>query len=401
MRVLRKFYLCSLCLLLVSAGALNAQELDEPLIDTTLLPPPDLDTSLASVPLPRPKVKALYLTPWTAGLSDRLDHFIDLARRTEINAYVIDVKTDEGYISYASQVPEAIEFEASKNYFDPRDVLDRMHAEGIYVIARVVCFKDRVAPSKKPEWAIQAGGVPWKDGGGNTWLNPYHPGSWRYLAKIAEEALRLGFDEVQYDYVRFPSDGRTSGIQYGAVDFPKYEAINRFLHFTRLWLPDAVISADVFGIICQSNGDTEGIGQYLEHVGCDVDFLSPMVYPSHYAKGQVINGKQFAKPDLDPYGVVHQTMLRAKQRIDGIGGYQANMRPYLQDFTATWLGSGNYKRYGAEDVRAQIQAVYDAGYEEWILWNARNVYSEGAFEAEVPTSPPSVLAAGEREVDSD
>ncbi|MCC6145176.1 MAG: hypothetical protein IT368_15320 [Candidatus Hydrogenedentes bacterium] len=158
----------------LSVGVASA-EMDAPLVESVPLAPPVLDALQAMEapgPVARPKVKALYLTPWTVGLSDRLDHFIDLARRTEINAYVIDVKTDEGHISYPSEVPEAVEFEASKKYYDVRAVLDRMHAEGIHVIARIVCFKDRVAPRKKPEWAIQSGGVPWKDRGGNTWMNP-------------------------------------------------------------------------------------------------------------------------------------------------------------------------------------------------------------------------------------
>jgi len=139
----------------------------------------------------------------------------------------------------------------------------------------------------------------------------------------------------------------------------------------------------VFGIIMESPADTEGIGQYLEYVGKDIDFISPMVYPSHYAYGQIVNKVKFEAPDLDPYGVVYNTLVKGKGRIEQVSDYKAKVRPYLQDFTASWLqpknGKKMYQSYGAEQVKQQIQAVYDAGYEEWILWSAGNKYHEEAF----------------------
>jgi len=146
-------------------------------------------------------------------------------------------------------------------------------------------------------------------------------------------------------------------------------------------LPDVILSADVFGIICESPGDREDIGQHLEFIGKELDYISPMVYPSHYALGQAVNGKVFPKPDLEPYQVIYNSLVKAKNRISKVEGYQADVRPYLQGFTATWIGKGNYIEYTAKEVRDQIKAVYDAGYEEWIIWSASNKYGkiEGAF----------------------
>ena len=159
----------------------------------------------------------------------------------------------------------------------------------------------------------------------------------------------------------------------------KYEIINEFLSYAKKELPGIVLSADVFGIILESPEDVEDIGQYLELVGMDIDYISPMVYPSHYAVGQKVNGVQFMTPDLEPYDVVYQSLLKGKDRIEKVEGYKADMRPYLQAFTASWLGSGYYQTYGIEQIKEQIKAVYDAGYEEWIFWDPSNRYPKEAF----------------------
>lgn len=152
---------------------------------------------------------------------------------------------------------------------------------------------------------------------------------------------------------------------------------------------DVPVSADVFGIISEGERDGNAIGQRLEEIGMDIDYLSPMIYPSHYANasngmmgngvGQRVNGVLFTAPDLKPYDVVYNALMKTKSRIEAVPGYKANIRPYLQDFTASYLPEGYYQVYGPEQVRAQIQAVYDAGYEEWILWNSKNNYTKGAL----------------------
>lgn len=330
-----------------------------------------------------PKVKALYLTGWVAGGAKNREHYIELANTTEINAYVVDIKDDDGYVGYESQVPEVLEYGTWKKKYDAKKVLEEFHANNIYVIGRLVVFKDPVYSIKRPDLAVKSkkGGL-WKDRNGLTWLNPYNKETWEYIVKIAKEAVELGFDEIQFDYVRFDSDSK-GNMDFSGIEKEKYEAINEFLAYAASEIPDVPISADVFGIILESPGDTEKIGQYLELIGKDIDYICPMVYPSHYAYGQIVNKVQFPAPDLEPYAVVYNSLVKCKNRISAVGDYKAKVRPYLQDFTASWLqpknGQKMYQTYGPEQVKQQIKAVYDAGYDEWILWDAKNTYSEEAL----------------------
>lgn len=333
------------------------------------------------------KVKALYLTGWTVSSTAKLNHYVELANNTEINSYVVDIKDDDGYVGYESQVPAVREVGGWMKKYDVDKVLKTFHDNKIHVIGRIVAFKDTVLSSKKPELAIKdtRGGL-YKtkntDGKTITWLNPYEKGSWSYLVDIAKEAVNKGFDEIQFDYVRFANDGKTKYMDFSAYTEPRDQAINEFLDYARKELPGVVLSADVFGIICESPADTEHIGQNLDTIGKNIDYLSPMAYPSHYALGQIVNKVKFPKPDLDPYNVVYNTLLKAKDRISKIDGYKAGIRPYIQDFTASWIGKGNYQTYGPEQVRQQMKAVYDAGYDQWILWDALNTYDEAAFQKE-------------------
>lgn len=348
----------------------------EPAVEASPLPSPE-DTKPVKKDL---KVRALYLTGWTVGSDDRVKHYVELAKNTEINSYVIDIKDDDGYVGYESNVPAVREMKAWKKKYDVDKVIKEFHDNDIHIVGRLVCFKDPVLSSKKPELAVKNvnGGI-WRDNHKLSWLDPYNRDSWPYIIEIAKEAVSKGFDEIQFDYIRFPNDGNKKAMSFTKSDLKKYEVINEFISYARKELPDAVLSADVFGIILESPEDTEGIGQYLELVGKELDYISPMVYPSHYAVGQKVNGVQFMKPDMDPYGVVYQSMLKCKDRLSKVEDYRAGVRPYLQDFTASWLGKGYYQSYGPEQVRQQIKAVYDAGYEEWIFWDANNTYSEAAF----------------------
>jgi len=326
------------------------------------------------------KAKGLYLTATSAGA--RLQHYIDLANTTEINSYVIDYKDDDGYVCVDSSVPSAKEVKAIDVRYDPKKVTQALHDNNIYAIARIVCFKDPFYSKGKPEVAIKSvnGGLYVYNS--KTWVNPYNKQAWQYNLDLAKEALQNGFDEVQFDYVRFP-DGRKSQMVFGDTgDKKMYEVIGEFLSEARKQMPDAVLSADVFAIICESPGDTEGIGQYLELIGKDVDYLCPMAYPSHYAFGQIINNVSFPKPDLDPYGVIKNTLLKAKDRLSKVENSTQKLRTYLQDFDASWIGAGNWQHYDDAQIRQQIQAVYDAGYEEWFLWDPMNSYHEGGLAKE-------------------
>ena len=330
-----------------------------------------------------PKAKALYLTGWTVGSAARVDHFIELANNTEINSYVIDIKDDDGLVGYESQVPDVKTNGTWKMKYNPEKVLKAFHDNDIYIIGRLVAFKDPVYSIKRSDLAIKSisGGL-WKDDKKKSWLNPYNKDAWAYLVSIAKEAVEMGFDEIQFDYVRFPSDGKKN-MDFSGMELEKYQAINGFLAYAASELPGVPISADVFGIVFESPADTEKIGQYLEEVGKDINYISPMVYPSHYAYGQIVNKVTFPAPDLDPYGVVYNTLLKGKNRLSLVTDYKADVRPYLQDFNASWLqprnGKKMYQEYGVEQVKQQIQAVYDAGYEEWIFWDPSNTYHEEAF----------------------
>lgn len=328
------------------------------------------------------KAKAMFLSSWPLGNQSTVDHYINLANTTEINAYVIDIKDDTGYVSYPSEVQLVKEKKTYQSRYNIEKVVKEFKDNGIYVIGRIVCFKDPLISKKMPEWSVKN-----KSGGflihnGMTWVNAFSRDAWKYNVDIAKEALSKGVDEIQFDYVRFPDGNKSNMVFKGSDNRELYQGIDDFLAYARSEMPDATISADVFGIICESPRDTEKIGQYLEYVGKDVDYICPMVYPSHYYPGQSINNVVFKKPDFDPYNVVYNTLLKAKNRIALVPDYRANVRPYLQDFTATWLGAGNYKKYGPEDVKQQIKAVYAAGYDEWILWNSTVKYSESALEKE-------------------
>lgn len=349
--------------------------------ENTAEPTPDLPPeSETKAPV---KAKALYLTGWTVGGSKSVQHYVELANTTEINSYVVDIKDDDGYVGYESQVPEVQANGTWKKKYNAEAVLKAFHENDIHVIGRLVVYKDPLYSAKRPDLAIKSvkGGL-WKDRNGLTWLNPYNKETWEYTISIAKEAVELGFDEIQFDYVRFDSDSKKNMDFSGVDGKEKYQAICEFLAYAKEQIPEVPISADVFGIILESPADTEGIGQYLEEIGKDIDYISPMVYPSHYALGQIVNKVKFPKPDLDPYGVVYNSLLKAKDRIALVPGYKAGVRAYLQDFKASWIGKGNYQDYGAEQVRQQIKAVYDAGYEEWIIWDASNTYHEDAFESE-------------------
>lgn len=340
------------------------------------------------------KARAVYLSGDSAASSKVIDRIIQLTKTTDLNAVVIDVK-ENGKVNYNSSLPEveAVKAEYATPLYDAESLIQKLHDNNIYVIGRVVCFRDPVLSEKRPELAVKkVNGQLWKEGK-FSWTNPYEEEVWQYNIDIAKEAISKGFDEIQFDYVRFPTT-KKSEVSYGENMPTRAETINKFLKMAREQLVDELgdvpISADVFGIICESPGDREGIGQDLEQIGKDIEYISPMVYPSHYANasrgsngngvGQSINGVLFTAPDLAPYEVVYNSIAKAAKRTGEVEGYKAKIRPYLQAFTARWLPDGYYKKYGVEEVRQQIKAVYDAGGEEWILWDPSNNYLEAYFD---------------------
>jgi len=323
---------------------------------------------------PRVPVKGIYLTSYSAGNPAKLQELMDLVNRTELNAMVINVKDDWGDITFDWDHPIATAAGAVHSDLGNLKALTaKLKAKGIYSIARVVTFKDAWVPKARPDLAVHStdGGI-WRDYNGVTWLNPYSKAAWDYVVDIGKAAALGGFDEIQFDYVRFPTDGNLDTILYpGKDDRPKQQVIADFLGYARKELrPYGVwVSGDVFGLVT-SWPDDMGIGQHLEELSHSLDYISPMVYPSHYIPGNL----GITNPNAMPYETVHRSLLDAKARLEkeGTAG-QMIVRPWLQDFSMGYP-------YGAKEVRAQIQATYDAGYQEWLLWNAANEYTEAALQ---------------------
>ncbi len=322
----------------------------------------------------RVPVKGIYLTSTSASNPAKLKELMDLVERTELNAMVVNVKDDWGNITFdwdhsIARAAGSVHSELG----DLRSFTTQLREKGIYSIARVVTFKDAYVPKARTDLAVArvSGGI-WRDYNGVPWLNPYSRGAWDYIVAIARAAALGGFDEIQFDYVRFPTDGDLEAIVYPGKDNRKREqVIADFLAYARKELrPFGVwVSADVFGLVTSASDDM-GIGQRLEEISGGVDYISPMVYPSHYTPGNL----GVPNPNAMPYETVHRSMLDARERLVKIGrSDQVSIRPWLQDF------SWGYP-YGPAEVRAQIQATYDAGYKEWLLWNAANVYSEAALK---------------------
>ena len=327
------------------------------------------------------KAKGIYLTGYTAGGS-RFYDLLDLVNRTELNAMVIDVKNDDGLITYKTRNEMALSVGANR-IVQIKDIEKRMadlKKNGVYTIARIVAFKDTRAAGSRPDLAIKTkSGTVWRDNKGNAWLNPYNRESWEYILDVAKEAVEYGFDEIQFDYVRFPTDGNRKLIDYGEAKEKESmaEAIAAFMKYATEVLNDkgVFVSADIFGQVT-TNKDDMGLGQQLEDLTVSTNILCPMVYPSHYYPG--VYGVSY--PDFEPYKIVYTSISTAVKRMEAVDhkGGKAILRPWLQDFTASYLKDG-YQVYGRKQVREQIQATYDSGVEEWLLWNAGNYYTEGAL----------------------
>lgn len=326
------------------------------------------------------KVKGIYVTGPRAG-SASMEELIELVDVTELNAMVIDVKNDEGQITYKMDCAAAQDMGACVNYIgDMKGLLKTLKEHNIYTIARIVCFKDPYLAENHPELALKTlDGMPVTDAYGLAWVNPYKEGVWEYLTEIALAAADMGFDEIQYDYVRFPIGEDADAADYGVNPgiSSKKEAITGFLAYAaqKLHEKGIPVTADVFGTIIGSEVDKNRVGQDYMELGGTVDVLCPMVYPSHY--GNHVFGLDV--PDAQPYEAVLAALEGSGRELEEIPEEErAAVRPWLQAFTATWVEG--HISYGSKQIREQIQAVYDAGYEEWILWNATNRYSADGLE---------------------
>ncbi len=343
------------------------------------------------VPLPpieigdnsRVKAKGIFVTGNTAGSPSRFNVLLDLVTATELNAMVIDVKNDNGLMTYKSEIEIVKNVGANRSMpiKDIENLMAQLEERDIYPIARIVVFKDPFLAEQKTEWAIQKkeGGI-WRDNRGVPWINPHEKQVWDYNIAIAREAALMGFREIQFDYVRFPENAaRVDREAYypGEDGVAKDEAIENFLIYAREQLEEynVYIAADTFGVIATSWGDHDRIGQSWERIAPIVDYNCPMIYPSHYGPGYF----GFAVPDANPAGTVTRALSDAVKRNAPIEN-PAIIRPWLQSFTATWIKG--YINYGANEIRAQIDAALELGIDEYLIWNSSNRYIESAFMTE-------------------
>lgn len=337
----------------------------------------------------QPPVKALYVNAWAFG-SSKLASLVRLADSTEINAFVVDVKDDTGCLLYPSQVKVAQAIGATRcvRTRDVRSRLDTLRAHDIYPIARIVVAKDPLLAEHRPGWSVQHrdGGL-WRDRIGSAWVDAFNDSVWIYAAQLAEEAVRLGFAEVQFDYVRFPDEpkeamalaifqarrpgeSQRAGVQAGVAIL-----VNRL---QPLGVP---VTFDIFGLTASATGDL-GIGQVWEDFITVADVVLPMVYPSHYYRGSW----GLAWPNAEPYRVVRNALREAIERSRPFAK-SATIRPFLQAFT---LGRRK-PRYTPHEIREQIRAAEELGITSWVLWNPRSVYQRDSLR---PYRTPRTTVTG-------
>ena len=329
------------------------------------------------------KVRGIYISGPMAGSTELFQNILDSAAGTEINTVVIDFKDDQGRITCPVDSPVASEIGACRPYVqDMKELIASLKERGLYVIARVVAFRDPWLAEKKPEWSLHlADGSLYRDRQGMAWVDPYRKEVWDYLVEVGTEAKEAGFDEVQFDYIRFSTEGTMRDVVFDEAvtgGRSKTDVITEFVKYAyeNLASQGLFVSADVFGTIIGSDIDAQAVGQVYTEMAKHLDYICPMIYPSHYGPGNF----GLEHPDTMPYETVLEALKKSQMvmdqaaEADGHVSSQAIVRPWLQDFTASYLGEGNYIPYGYKEVQRQIQAVKDAGYDEWMLWSAANRY---------------------------
>ncbi len=317
----------------------------------------------------------------TLNSTEKINYFLNLAETTELNAIVIDIKADSGKVTYQMDCQAAKDAGVCiSNYKDMNALLTKLKEKGIYCIARIVCFKDNMIDETHPEWMIHKNdGSMYKDNAGDTWMNPYNRDTWVYIVDIAEQAVLDGFDEICFDYIRFSTNGIiASGNSWDTfefkVDFGEEaettsleEIITQFTIYAcnRLKPLGAFVSASVYGAVINSKVDSARVGQSYVEMSRYLDYICPMVYPSHYSK----NYAGLENAHKSPYQLLMIEMKASVKKLKELDGVHcAEVRPWLQGFS-----------YTAEEVRAQMQALYENGYQNWMLWNSAGNYVEGAF----------------------
>ncbi len=330
----------------------------------------ELSTDRRPVKKEAVQVKGIYMSGRVFHSQLLFNNLVKIVDDTEINALVIDVKDDDGFLMANFETPliKAVNARVHKGQ-NVENNMDILYEKNIYPIARIVVFKDPTLAESKPELAIRkSDGSLWRDRKGLAWVDPHNQQVWEYAVSVAKEAAQLGFREIQFDYVRFPTDGDVKYANYPFADGQsKEDVILKFLTYAKKELEpfNVFVAADVFGLTTLTLDDM-GMGQKYEKIITQVDYICPMVYPSHYGTGNY----GFTNPNAYPYEIVKNALTDGLKKN---GTVPVIIRPWLQDFN---LGSPSY---GIAEVRAQIKATYDTGLNEWILWNAGNRYTKEAL----------------------
>jgi hypothetical protein len=349
-----------------------------PVIEEQIAAPPVADMPL-HVPAPYP-LRALYSTGWTAGTATRFTRLLSLYDDSILNAVVLDIKDATGRLSY-EPLDEGLKATGvgTKRIKDLKSVIDEFHTRGIYVIGRLTVFEDPFFSALHPEETYKdtRTGLPWTNDKGHTWLRADSIKTRDHVTAIARDAYAQGFDEINLDYVRFPSDGPLAYLDMTGFTKSKAETMEDFFVAMRQELVGIPLSADVFGLTMSASDDV-GIGQKAVLIAPEVDALSPMVYPSHFWNGTY----GIPVPASEPYKVVYKALSDGIKKLEAAGMDKSKIRPWLQDFDLVGVA------YDAEKVRAQIQAAHDLGIESWMMWDPANNYTAEVYkEPEVGLEP--------------
>lgn len=375
-----------------SQGDLNLTLLrvPEPPPPTSTPPSPPAAVDIPNqLPLQDPPsvVKGIYATSWSAGSENKIKYLLDLIDKTELNAIVIDIKDYSGYVAYRTGIPEvkAAGAENQIRIAKPNALLKRLHDKNIYVIGRISVFQDSILAKAHPKWALisSSTGKLWEDRKGLSWMDPAAEPVWDYNISIAKDAFARGFDEVNFDYIRFPSDGDLNVIRYPFWDekVPQSEIINDFFAYLDSKLKEGRISADLFGISTIKKDDL-GIGQLIENAYGRFDFVSPMIYPSHYSPGFF----GYKNPAEHPFEIVTYSLQKALERLKADEFKESTSSPRLSRLRP-WLQSFNLgATYDKSKIQSQIKATEEVLFKSssgltsdfagWLLWDPTNRYDE-------------------------
>jgi len=317
-------------------------------------------------------IRAVYMSSWIASSVSLRSKLVDFIVDSEVNTIVLDIKDYSGLIAFDIDHPLIDNYKTdSKRIPDISNFIKELHSKNIYIIGRLTLFQDPLLAQAKPELAFKRldNGEVWKDKKGLAFINPQKEDAWEYFAVIAEESHKLGFDEINFDYIRYPSDGNISNLNYSLNGKKRTDVMKSFYEFldNRLRTQNIPISADLFGLTTALEDDLS-IGQDIDDALVHFDAVAPMVYPSHYNSGYL----GFSNPADHPYEMIYSEMTKARLRAERNGLKGNSLRTWIQDFD---LGAD----YEKDEIKAQIKASYDAGIYSYMVWDPKNIYTKSAY----------------------